>query len=102
MTRPSPSPATTRTAPSISELLRRTAGQRTYFLGSDHATGVAIQDDGKIVVVGDAVDSFTPASAFAVARYNPNGSPDRSFSGDGKQTTSFPDYAGANAVALQG
>ena len=75
--------------------------KKTYFFGSDHATGVAIQDDGKIVVVGDAVDSFTPAGAFAVARYNPNGSPDRSFSGDGKQTTSFPDYAGANAVALQ-
>ena len=63
---------------------------------------MAIQDDGKIVVVGDAVDSFTPASAFALARYNPNGSLDTSFSGDGKQTTSFADYAGANAVALQG
>jgi uncharacterized delta-60 repeat protein len=75
--------------------------KKTYFFGSDHATGVAIQGDGKIVVVGDAVDSFTPAGAFAVARYNPNGTLDTTFSGDGKQTTSFPDYAAANAVALQ-
>ena len=60
---------------------------------------MAIQADGKIVAVGWAVDFRD----FALARFNPNGSLDTSFSGDGLQTT---DFAGgtdvANAVALQG
>ena len=39
---------------------------------------------------------------FALARYNPNGSLDTSFSGDGKQTTDFGGVGdGANGVALQ-
>jgi uncharacterized delta-60 repeat protein len=76
--------------------------QRTYFFGSDHATGVAIQGDGKIVVVGDAYNLTTDAADFAIARYNPDGSLDTSFSGDGRQTTAFGGYAAADAVALQG
>ena len=39
---------------------------------------------------------------FALARYNPNGSLDTSFSGDGKQTTDFGDGDVANGVAIQG
>jgi uncharacterized delta-60 repeat protein len=58
---------------------------------------VAIQGDGKIVVVGDAIVSGT--LAWAVARYNPNGSLDTSFSGDGRQTTPFGTN-GARALAL--
>ncbi len=60
--------------------------QTTDFGGADRsANGVAIQGDGKIVAVASA-----PAGAdFALARYNPNGSLDTSFSGDGKQTTDF-------------
>jgi uncharacterized delta-60 repeat protein len=76
--------------------------QRTYFFGTDHATGVAIQGDGKIVVVGDAYNLTTDVADFAIARYNPNGTLDTSFSGDGRQTTAFGGYAGASAVALQG
>jgi uncharacterized delta-60 repeat protein len=76
--------------------------QRTYFFGTDHATGVAIQGDGKIVVVGDAYNLTTDAADFAIARYSPNGTLDTSFSDDGKQTTAFGGYAGANPVALQG
>ena len=46
---------------------------------------MAIQADGKIVAVGeDGADGD-----FALARYNPDGSLDPSFSGDGKQTTDF-------------
>ncbi|WP_395701057.1 DUF4214 domain-containing protein [Aquabacterium sp.] len=60
--------------------------------GGDYSTGtgysVAIQPDGKILVVG----SGGPANAgsdFAVCRFNRDGSPDASFSGDGKLTTDF-------------
>ena len=38
---------------------------------------------------------------FALARYNPNGTLDPSFSGDGKQTTNFAVHDRANGVALQ-
>jgi len=63
------------------------------------ARAVVLQPDGKIVVVG----SDQSNSSFAVARYNPDGSPDTGFGGgDGKVTTDigFSDE-GANAVALQ-
>jgi uncharacterized delta-60 repeat protein len=72
--------------------------QTTDFGGqASEATGVAIQGDGKIVDVGDVGDDD-----FALARYNPNGSPDTTFSGDGMQTTSFLGFDLATGVALQG
>ncbi|WP_228282514.1 hypothetical protein [Rubrobacter tropicus] len=46
---------------------------------SEGAAGVALQTDGKIVAVGT-----TGYNAFALARYNPDGSSDGSFDGDGK------------------
>ncbi len=64
-----------------------------------YANDVVIQPNGKIVVIGSDADG----GAFAVARYNPDGSPDTDFGGgDGKVTTDigFSDE-GANAVALQ-
>ena len=67
---------------------------------NDRANGVALQADGKIVAAG-STSSFG-GSDFALARYNPNGSLDTTFSGDGKQTTDFGDVDGANAVAVQG
>src|SRR5581483_7806589 len=53
----------------------------------DGARAVAIQSDGKIVVIGfsDANRDFD----FALARYNPDGSLDTSFGGDGKVLTDF-------------
>jgi uncharacterized delta-60 repeat protein len=65
----------------------------------DRATGVALQGDGKIVVAG-RVEGDDSSDDFALARYNPNGSLDTSFSGDGKQTTDF-DGTGAEGVAIQ-
>jgi uncharacterized delta-60 repeat protein len=62
----------------------------------DQATGVALQGDGKVVVVGRG-----GATGFALARYNPDGSLDTTFSGDGKQTTGFSAAAEANGVAIQ-
>ena len=77
--------------------------QTTEFGGEDRATAVALQGDGKIVAVGEGGGSFFLPD-FALARYNPNGSLDTSFSGDGKQTTDFggPDGDGATGVAIQG
>ena len=57
---------------------------------------MALQADGKIVAVGVAA-----GGDFALARYNPNGSLDTSFSGDGKQTTDFGGFDEANGVVLQ-
>jgi uncharacterized delta-60 repeat protein len=73
---------------------------------ADQARGVAIQSDGKIVVVGSAVVGRTANNLsnfdFAVARYNPDGTPDLSFSGDGKVTTDFNRLADeAHAVVIQ-
>jgi uncharacterized delta-60 repeat protein len=54
----------------------------------DAAYSIAIQDDGKLVVVGEtASDQRSPE--FAVARYNPDGSLDPSFSKNGKRRTDF-------------
>ena len=73
--------------------------QTTNFGGNDRAAGVALQGDSKIVAVGQA--DGDGAKNLALARYNPNGSLDMTFSGDGKQTTDFGGVDGANAVALQ-
>ena len=74
--------------------------QTTDFGGFDEANGVALQADGKIVAVG--ARSLAASDDFALARYNPNGSLDTSFSGDGKQTTDFGGDDQAVGVALQG
>ena len=69
----------------------------TDFGGLDVANGVALQGDGKIVAVGRGGNGD-----FALARYNPNGTLDLTFSGDGKQTTDFgSDADQASDVALQ-
>ena len=47
------------------------------------ATAVALQADGKIVAAGWSVTSSTGHRSFALARYQPNGSLDTTFSGDG-------------------
>jgi uncharacterized delta-60 repeat protein len=67
-----------------------------FTAGFDGAAGVAIQDDGRIVAVGETGDGV-----FALARYRSDGSLDTTFGGDGKVTTSFSaGFAGAAAVAI--
>ncbi|MFD5859339.1 calcium-binding protein [Streptomyces chartreusis] len=66
--------------------------------GGASAQDLALQPDGKIVMVGYAGESFFD---FAVARYNPDGSPDTTFSGDGKLTTDLGGYNWGEAVAVQ-
>ena len=53
------------------------------------ARGVALQSDGKIVVVGVETKTTGTRTDFAVARYNRDGSLDTTFDGDGKVITDF-------------
>jgi uncharacterized delta-60 repeat protein len=69
----------------------------------DRAKAVVVQPDGKIIVAGSSVELDTedvPSRDFALARYNPNGSLDPTFSGDGKRTTDFAEDT-AHDIALQ-
>ena len=66
--------------------------------GTEGAVDVATQPDGKFVVAGYASNG----TAFAVARYNSNGSLDTSFSGDGLMTVGLGiTVAYAESVAIQ-
>jgi uncharacterized delta-60 repeat protein len=89
-------------------------GKVTTDFGSnfDEGAAVAIQPDGKIVVAGVAgrqapEGELRPGerkgiSDFALARYMPNGSLDRSFGHKGKVTTDFNSFdAVATAVGIQ-
>jgi uncharacterized delta-60 repeat protein len=73
------------------------------FGGVERATGVALQQDGKIVAVGytDAGATAGNPYNFAVARFNADGSLDNTFSGDGKFTHDFTNDDRAAAVAIQ-
>jgi uncharacterized delta-60 repeat protein len=72
----------------------------TILNGEDYAYAVALQPDGKIVVAGQTVNNMT--GDFALMRYNPNGSLDTSFDGDGIVVTSiYSGYDLAFAVAVQ-
>lgn len=70
---------------------------------SSGAEGVAIQNDGKIIVAGYAqTGSADGTRSFALARYNADGTLDASFGSGGKATTAFfNDYDAALAIAIQ-
>ena len=76
---------------------------RTSFKGSTaNAYGIALQNDGKIVVVGDRITTEVFGVRFALTRYRPDGSLDPSFGGDGKVSTAFGMRpATASDVAIQ-
>ncbi len=73
----------------------------------DEARAVAIQSDGKIVVVGYAYETNTGGNDFAAARYNTDGSLDQGFGNitgqirTGKLTTNMGATDIAHAVAIQ-
>ena len=72
--------------------------QTDFTSRTDIANGVAIQADGKLVVAG----ASGSGARFALARYNPDGSLDTTFSGNGKLTTDFtPHVDYANDLAIQ-
>ena len=78
--------------------------QTTTFRERSGVWALAIQPDGKIVAGGYAFISpngVANAPAFALTRYNPNGSLDSSFGTGGKVTTYFNGYEEVHAIALQ-
>ena len=72
----------------------------------EYASGLAIQPDNKLIAVGRADPNLTGRHFnFAVARYNPDGTLDAAFDGDGKFVNDFAGnnrFDWANAVAVQG
>ena len=77
----------------------------TDFGAKNHekAQQVALQRDGKIVVAGILKnDALSRESQWAIARYNADGSPDKTFSGDGKTTLlGFDLTSGITDLAIQ-
>jgi uncharacterized delta-60 repeat protein len=69
--------------------------------GADAAHALVIQPDGKLVAAGSA--TFGTNQDFAIARYNPNGSPDLSFGTGGRSTIDIVgDFDEARALVLKG
>jgi uncharacterized delta-60 repeat protein len=74
--------------------------QTISFLNSnDYAYALALQQDGKILVSGQAVNSAN--ADFALARLNVDGTIDNSFDGDGKQTTDIATNDIGSHLAIQ-
>jgi uncharacterized delta-60 repeat protein len=71
----------------------------TDFGGADRASGLLVDNAGRIVAVGGSGAPLS--SAAALARYRSDGSLDRTFGGDGMVTTDI-DNATATAVVAQG
>jgi uncharacterized delta-60 repeat protein len=65
------------------------------FNGSEEVTAIAIQPDGKIVAAGMVNRKY------GLARYNPDGSLDTTFNGDGRVISTYTGMDGASAVAVQ-
>lgn len=76
-----------------------------FFNNSDYANAIAIQSDGKIVVVGTVgavIGGTDLVPSFGIARYNTDGSLDTTFSGNGKVYYNFSGGDDeANAVDIQ-
>ena len=72
----------------------------TYFANDAHGSEIAIQPDGKIVVIGYSYIGSSNYD-FALARYNSNGSLDTTFHTDGKLTMDFGGDDTASAFAFQ-
>jgi uncharacterized delta-60 repeat protein len=66
---------------------------------SDYGHGLALQADGKIVIVG--YSGVYPEANSAVARLNNDGSPDNSFGSGGSVISVFSTTDGLEAVAVQ-
>ncbi|MBL9131306.1 MAG: hypothetical protein JNG86_08915 [Verrucomicrobiaceae bacterium] len=78
-----------------------TGGKATFDFGANEAGfGMALQSDGKIILVGT---STTTSASFAAIRVSANGSIDTTFGSGGQVVTSMGNSGqGANGVAVQG
>ncbi|WP_030862032.1 DUF11 domain-containing protein [Streptomyces sp. NRRL F-2747] len=66
------------------------------------ANALALQQDGKIVIAGQADDpNSQEANDFGLARFNTNGTVDTGFGGDGFVVTGFQDWDDARGVLVQ-
>ncbi|HJZ90177.1 MAG TPA: Ig-like domain-containing protein [Gemmataceae bacterium] len=79
---------------------KATQGLLTHVLAQESGNAMAVQADGKIVVAGTLTASET-VSYLAVYRYNPDGSLDPTFDGDGKVLLDAGSDERAFAVAIQ-
>ncbi|MFI8825081.1 calcium-binding protein [Streptomyces sp. NPDC053431] len=70
-----------------------------FDFGNDEGTAVALQPDGKIVAVGGTAN-LSGNGAWLAARYNPDGSLDPGFGGDGKVVTEIDPDAIETALAV--
>jgi len=65
----------------------------TIFPAGSYASNVALQSDGKIIAAGTVFVDFIIGESsdtdFALARYNPDGTPDATFGNNGQVTTDF-------------
>ena len=65
----------------------------TTFPEGSYAFDVALQTDGKIIAAGTVFVAFDPGESsntdFALARYNPDGTPDATFGNGGQVSTDF-------------
>jgi uncharacterized delta-60 repeat protein len=81
------------------------AGSNVFVPGGESANAVAVRPDGKIVVAGSAVDPESLDPSFAVAQFNPDGSPDLKFGSHGMALWSSADGFGGTltptALVLQ-
>lgn len=68
--------------------------------GFDEIRGIALQNDGKIVVAGSSNDGGNN-SDFAIARYHANGTVDNSFNGTGRVTVSISNRDYGEGIAIQ-
>jgi uncharacterized delta-60 repeat protein len=75
-------------------------GKLTTDIGDDLVGSMRIQPDGKIVVCGQSVTTQNTLVAFMSARYNPDGSLDNSYNGNGKVLTELPDRVGKANTAF--
>jgi uncharacterized delta-60 repeat protein len=79
-------------------------GKKTIrFKGGEEIPGdVAVQTDGKIVMVGFVIrESGLTPSKIKLVRLTPKGRLDTTFSGDGKVTTDFSHHDEAHAIVIQ-
>jgi uncharacterized delta-60 repeat protein len=99
--RATPKFAVTRLLPNGS--VDRSFGLRKFTVkGASFAEDVAIQPDGKIVVVGSDFNGgiFNANNDFAIARLNRDGSLDKSFAGDGTEIIGMGEHERAFAVDI--
>ena len=73
----------------------------TDFGGSETASAVAVQADGKVIAAGSARDPAANTVSFALARYNRNGNLDSAFGSGGKVRTDFARPSSASALSIQ-